>query len=66
MEQSWNVTELPIDQQKPSDIKKNKPKPKPGELPEETDEETDEEDEFFIPGSSTSPATDPTVSATTV
>ncbi|MCI9606723.1 MAG: Ig-like domain-containing protein [Muribaculaceae bacterium] len=59
VEQSWNVTELPIDQQKPSDIKKNKPKPKPGELPEETDEETDEEDEFFIPGSSTSPGNRP-------
>lgn len=52
VEQSWNVTELPVDRQKPDDIKKNKPKPKPGEIPEQTDDEDEEEDEFYIPGSS--------------
>lgn len=54
VEQAWNVTELPLDQQKPNDIKKNKPKPKPGELPEETEDEEEEEDDFYIPGSNLS------------
>ena len=44
--QSWNVYELPLDAQKPLDIKKNKPKPKPGEIPEKDDDEEDEYDEY--------------------
>lgn len=49
VEQSWNVTELPLDQQKPYDIKKNKPKVKAGEE-EQRDDDEEEEDEFYIPG----------------
>ncbi len=43
VEQSWNVYELPLDTQKPLDIKKNKPRPKPGEIREHSDEEEDED-----------------------
>ena len=39
MVQNWNVYELPLDAQKPLDIKKNKPKPKPGEKNSREDEE---------------------------
>ncbi len=44
IEQSWNINELPVDQQKPQEIKKNKPKRKKGDPDERP---TDEEDEFF-------------------
>ncbi len=48
IEQSWNINELPLDQQKPMEIKKNKPKKKKGELdPDRNGEEDEEEDEFF-------------------
>lgn len=52
IEQTWNVTELPLDQQKPQEIKKNKPKPKAGEIPEDTpdDEDGDEFGDFYNPG----------------
>lgn len=43
VEQTWNVYELPLDTQKPLDIKKNKPRPKPGEVREHNDEEEDED-----------------------
>lgn len=52
VEQTWNIYELPLDQQKPLEIKKNKPKQKAGELPEprpgygEDDEEEDDYDNF--------------------
>lgn len=46
IEQSWNINELPIDLQKPKEVKKNKPKRKRGEQ-EERDNEDEEEDEFF-------------------
>lgn len=46
MEQDWNINELPVDMQKPQDIKTNKPKRKKGERDETTPEE-EEEDEFF-------------------
>lgn len=46
IEQSWDINELPVDKQKPQDIKKNKPKLKKGER-EETTEDEEEEDEFF-------------------
>ncbi|WP_297072332.1 Ig-like domain-containing protein [uncultured Duncaniella sp.] len=45
VEQTWNIYELPIDMQKPLEIKKNKPKRKRGE--EAPEEEEEEEDEFF-------------------
>lgn len=46
VEQTWNVYELPVDAQKPSAIKKNKPKLKRGETPLEEEEE---EDGYFDP-----------------
>lgn len=47
IEQSWDINELPVDQQKPLDIKKNKPKRKKGDPDERRNEEEEEEDEFF-------------------
>lgn len=47
VEQAWNIYDLPLDRQKPQEIKKNKPKPKAGELPEKTEGDDEEEDEFF-------------------
>lgn len=46
VEQSWNIYELPLDLQKPLEIKKNKPKRKRGET-EEGNTEDEEDDEFF-------------------
>lgn len=44
VEQTWDIAELPLDQQKPYALKKNRPKLKRGERPpEEVDEETDED-----------------------
>ena len=43
--QDWNLNELPVDQQKPLAIKKNKPKLRPGEKLK-ADEDEDEEDEW--------------------
>lgn len=48
--QTWDINELPLDMQKPSDIKKNKPKKKAGEMPEEEEEEEDD-NQFYAPGS---------------
>lgn len=42
--QDWNLNELPVDQQKPLAIKKNKPKLRPGEKQQSDDE--DDEDEW--------------------
>ncbi|MDE6859862.1 MAG: Ig-like domain-containing protein [Duncaniella sp.] len=48
MEQTWNIYELPIDVQKPLEIKKNKPKKKKGDRDNTNgDDEEEEEDEFF-------------------
>lgn len=50
MEQSWDIYETPLDQQKHSDIKKNKPKTKDGkDAGTEEDEEAIEYDEFGRP-----------------
>lgn len=46
VEQTWVIDELPIDLQKPLEIKKNKPKRKRGEEEENT-EDDEEEDEFY-------------------
>ena len=46
VEQDWNINELPVDLQKPIEIKKNKPKRKKGER-DETNPDDEEEDEFF-------------------
>lgn len=47
VDQSWNVYELPVDQQKPDAIKKNKPERKKHERQEQQTDE--EEDEIFDP-----------------
>lgn len=57
VEQDWNIVELPLDQQKPKEIKKNKPKTRDrSDMPPE-DEEEEEYDEWnndpFGPGSGT-------------
>lgn len=51
LEQAWNIFELPVDMQKPNEIKKNKPKKKKGELDSYNDEEEDDQyyDEFGNP-----------------
>ncbi|MDE6118737.1 MAG: hypothetical protein K2F82_02605, partial [Muribaculaceae bacterium] len=48
LEQGWNIFELPIDQQKPLEIKKNKPKEKAtdGASGSGTEEEDDDDDGF--------------------
>lgn len=54
VEQTWDVTELPLDRQKPYAIKKNRPKLKRGEkAPEEEDDEEDDlmNNPFGGPGS---------------
>ena len=43
--QTWDINELPVDQQKPIEIKKNKPKLRKGEQEQRTTEE--EEDDTF-------------------
>lgn len=48
IEQSWDINELPVDQQKPQEIKKNKPKLKKGERDDSRPlNEEEDEDEFF-------------------
>ncbi|MDE6490963.1 MAG: hypothetical protein K2L49_07370, partial [Muribaculaceae bacterium] len=50
MEQTWNITELPLDQQKPIEIKKNKPKLRKGEeRPTGSSDDEEEFDEFYNP-----------------
>ena len=46
IEQSWNIYELPLDLQKPLDIKKNKPAKKKGDKNNKDQEDEDEYDEF--------------------
>lgn len=46
IDQTWNIYELPIDQQKPNAIKKNKPKLKRGEQAPEEDDGFDEEQDM--------------------
>ncbi|MDE6179282.1 MAG: hypothetical protein K2F86_08950, partial [Duncaniella sp.] len=46
IEQEPNINELPVEQQKPYEIVKNKPKKKKGEQDPNASEE-EEEDEFF-------------------
>lgn len=49
LSQSWDLNELPVDLQKPLEIKKNKPKTK--EAPAaNTDDDEDEDEEFYNPG----------------
>lgn len=48
--QDWNLNEMPVDQQKPFAIKKNKPKLRPGESRPRTDSDDEEEDDEFGSG----------------
>lgn len=43
--QTWNINELPVDLQKPDDIKKNKPKTRDGAAARRPGDEEDEEEE---------------------
>lgn len=53
VEQNWNIDDLPVDQQKPLEIKKNKPKLKDNQGQTDYDEEEDDGyDDFFNPGGS--------------
>lgn len=47
IEQSWNVFETALDLQKPSKIKKNKPKRKSNDQSQQQEDEEDEEDDLF-------------------
>ncbi len=47
IEQSWDINELPVDQQKPREIVKNKPKRKKNDRNEDQPTDEDEEDDFF-------------------
>lgn len=49
IDQEWNIYELPLDMQKPYEIKKNKPKLKSGESRPQNEDE-DEEDDFIRNG----------------
>ncbi len=49
VEQTWNVYELPLDAQKPLDIKKNKPRPKPGENNRHEHGDNEEEEDVYDP-----------------
>ena len=47
MEQTWDIYATPIDMQKPTDIKKNKPERKKWEVQQPTNETDDEDDDGF-------------------
>lgn len=47
VEQTWNIYEIPVDLQKPQEIKKNKPKKKKFDDEERNSSDEEEEDEFF-------------------
>lgn len=47
VEQTWDIYELPIDLQKPNDIKKNKPKRRRNDAYQSSDSDEDEDDDFF-------------------
>ncbi len=49
IEQSWDIYELAVDAQKPSAIKKNKPKAKKGERQSKRESDEEEYDEFGNP-----------------
>lgn len=47
VEQTWNIDALPVDKQKPYEIKKNKPKTKDPDQTGGRSDEEDEDDEFY-------------------
>lgn len=50
MEQTWDINLLPVEAQKPNEIKKNKPKNRDRNATANNDEEEEDEDEFYSPG----------------
>jgi hypothetical protein len=54
IQQQWNITELPVDQQKPMDIRKNKPDKKAGEQEPADEDDEDEDESAFSRGLTTS------------
>ena len=50
MEQTWDINLLPVEAQKPNEIKKNKPKNRDRNATVNNDEEEEDEDEFYSPG----------------
>ena len=50
LNQTWDINEMPVELQKPNEIKKNKPKTKDDSGKQNSDEEEEEEDDFFMPG----------------
>jgi hypothetical protein len=49
IQQSWDLNELPIDQQKPREILKNKPKLKAGDADNSVTDDDQDEDDFYNP-----------------
>ncbi len=47
VEQNWNIYALPVDRQKPFDIKKNKPKTNDPDLNDSRDDDEEDDDEFY-------------------
>lgn len=50
IEQTWDINQLPVESQKPNEIKKNKPKNRDKNTTNRTDEDEEEEDDFYSPG----------------
>lgn len=48
--QSWDINEMPVELQKPNEIKKNKPKTKDNSGQHNDEDEEDEDDDFFMHG----------------
>ncbi len=50
MEQTWDINLLPVEAQKPNEIKKNKPKNRDRNATANNDDDEEDEDEFYSPG----------------
>lgn len=48
--QTWDINQLPVEAQKPNEIKKNKPKNRDRNANENNTDEDEEEDDFYSPG----------------
>lgn len=54
MEQTWDINLLPVEAQKPKEIKKNKPKNRDRNATDYENDDEEEEDDFYSPGFGTS------------
>lgn len=50
MEQTWDINLLPVEAQKPNEIKKNKPKNRDRNATANNDDDEEDEDDFYSPG----------------